>query len=45
MSQAALPAVLCDLPSTAVFVEKWRGQADPKAGAGVGWLPLGRLVG
>lgn len=29
MSQAALPAVLCDLPSTAPVAETWRGQAGP----------------
>jgi len=45
MSQAALPAMLCDLPSMAPVVEKWGGQAGSKAGAGVGWLPLGCLVG
>lgn len=45
MSQAALPAVLCDSPSTAPVAEKWRGQAGSKAGAAMGWLPLGRLVG
>lgn len=45
MSQAALPAVLCDSPSTAPIVEKWRGEAGPKAGAGVGRLSLGRLAG
>lgn len=45
MSQAALPAVLCDLPSTAPITEKWGRHARPKAGAGVGRLSLGCCVG